>query len=103
MDDQPRCGKGLAEHATLPAKIGELAAAMAALLEFHKTTLDLTDENARKEHDAYSELAKAFRGTATTAARDGKANDGILRSAHGPARFSRRSAAPRRSLSSRLL
>ena len=44
MDDQPTCGKGLAEHASLPAKLGELSSAMAKLLEFHQTTLDLTDE-----------------------------------------------------------
>lgn len=64
MDDQPTCGKGLAEHATLPAKIGDLAAAMAEVLGFHQTTLDLTDENARKAHDAYVALAKAFLGIA---------------------------------------
>ncbi len=64
MDDQQTCGKGLAEHATLPAKLSELAAALAAVLEFHQTTLDLTDENVRKEHDAYVALAKAFLGIA---------------------------------------
>ena len=102
MDDQPTCGKGLAEHATLPAKIGELAAAIAALLEFHKTTLDLTDENARKEHDAYSELAKAFRGTATQLHATAKQMTGYCDLPMGRT-ISRRSAAPRRSLSSRLL
>lgn len=64
MDDEPTCGKGLAEHSALPAKLGELTAAMADLLEFHQTTLDLTDENAKKERAAYVELGKAFRGIA---------------------------------------
>ena len=65
MADEPTCGKGLAEHATLPAKLAELTAALAAVFEFHDTTLDLTDENARLEHDAYVTLAKAFRDIAT--------------------------------------
>lgn len=72
MADGPTCGKGLAEHSTLPATLGELTAAMAEMLEFHQTTLDLTDGNARQEHEAYVKLAKAYRGIAgqlaTTAA-----------------------------------
>jgi hypothetical protein len=64
MDDEPTCGKGLAEHATLPAKIGELIGALAGVLEFHQTALDLTDANARKEHDAYVALAKGHRDIA---------------------------------------
>lgn len=39
-------------------------AAMAATLDVHQTTLDLTDENARKELDAYMTLTKEFRGIA---------------------------------------
>jgi hypothetical protein len=65
MDEQPTCGKGLAEHAALPAKLGELAAAMAENLEIHQTALDLTDEKARKEHEAYVKLAAEFRGIAS--------------------------------------
>ena len=61
MDQQPTCGKGLAEHATLPAKLGDLAAAMAENLEVHQQALDVTDENARKEHHAYEKLAQEFR------------------------------------------
>jgi hypothetical protein len=36
----------------LPAKLGELTAAMAETLEAHQEALDVTDENARKEHRA---------------------------------------------------
>jgi hypothetical protein len=61
MDEQPTCGKGLAEHSALPAKLGELAAAMAETLEVHQQALDVTDENARKEHHAYVKLAQEFR------------------------------------------
>jgi hypothetical protein len=35
MEDQRTCGKGLAEHSALPAKLGELTAAMAENLEIH--------------------------------------------------------------------
>ena len=47
MDEHPTCGQGLAEHSALPAKLGELAAAMAENLEAHQDLLDVTDENAR--------------------------------------------------------
>ena len=58
MDDQPTCGKGLAEHSVLPAKLGALTAAMAVVLETHMKALDLKDDNARREHEAYGRLAK---------------------------------------------
>lgn len=63
-ENQPTCGKGLAEHSVLPAKLGELTAAMAKNLEVHVKALDLTDENSRKEHDAYVELAREHRSIA---------------------------------------
>ena len=65
VDEQPTCGKGLAEHSALPAKLSELIAAMAENLEVHQKALDLTDENARKEHGAYVKLAKECRSVAT--------------------------------------
>lgn len=65
MDEQPTCGKGLAEHSALPAKLGELTAAMAENLEIHQKALDLTDENARNEHNAYVKLAQEYRSIAT--------------------------------------
>jgi hypothetical protein len=64
MDRQPTCGKGLAENATLPWKLGELAGAMGAVLETHIPALDLTDEDSRKEHDVYQRLASEFRQAA---------------------------------------
>lgn len=65
MDDQPTCGKGLAEHSALPAKLAELIAAMAEILELHQKTLDLTDENARREHGVYVSLAARLRAAAS--------------------------------------
>jgi hypothetical protein len=49
MDDQPTCGKGLAEHAVLPAKLGELIVSVAGVLEAHMPALDLTDAPFRSE------------------------------------------------------
>ncbi len=62
--DAPTCGKGLAAHAPLPEKIGELTAAVAAVLEHHITSLDPTDPDSRRERDAYTALAGQHRQTA---------------------------------------
>jgi len=73
MDDQATCGMGLAANATLPATVGELMSAMAAVLDVHQRALDLTDENARPEHAAYVTLVLELRAIsahlAATAAR----------------------------------
>jgi hypothetical protein len=55
------CGKGLAENSVLPKKLGDLAAAMAKILELHMAALDCTDENGRIEHDAYMKLVMELR------------------------------------------
>jgi len=65
MDDQPTCGKGLAEHSALPAKLADLEDALAENLELHQKTLDLSDENSRKELDAYVRLAGQHRSIAS--------------------------------------
>jgi hypothetical protein len=65
VKDQPTCGKGLAEHSALPAKMGELSASVAENLELHMKALDLTDESAKKEHEAYLELAMDHRRIAS--------------------------------------
>jgi hypothetical protein len=59
------CGQGLAERSALPAKLSALSAAMADNLDQHRRTLDLTDHNARAEHDAYDAVASALRDAAT--------------------------------------
>jgi hypothetical protein len=63
--DEPTCGKGLAEHSALPAKLGAVIGAIGEVLEFHVTALDLTDERSRHERDAYRELADAHRHIAS--------------------------------------
>jgi hypothetical protein len=64
-DDQPTCGKGLAAHSALPAKLAELEDALAENLERHQKTLDLSDSNSRRELDAYVSLAGQHRSIAS--------------------------------------
>ena len=64
MSDEWTCGKGLAKNAALPAKIGDLAEAMAGLLEAHTRALDVGHEHCRQEYDAYRRIADDWRGIA---------------------------------------
>jgi hypothetical protein len=59
--DQQTCGKGLAENSVLPAKLGEVIAAMAENLEAHMRALDLTDVNSKQEYEAYKDLVREER------------------------------------------
>ena len=56
--EQQTCGKGLAENSALPAKLGEVIAAMAENLEAHMKALDLTDVNSKQEYEAYKDLVR---------------------------------------------
>jgi hypothetical protein len=61
MIEERTCGKGLAERAGLPEKLAALTQAMAEVLAFHQGSLDLTDETARKELQAYVRLGAEYR------------------------------------------
>lgn len=61
MEEAQTCGKGLAEHSTLPASLGELIASTARVLEVHMKALDPADANAKRELDAYRDVAVAHR------------------------------------------
>jgi hypothetical protein len=63
-DEQGTCGKGLAANAALPAKLGELMATMAEMLERHTKALDLGEEAGRREQAAYESLVKGHREVA---------------------------------------
>jgi hypothetical protein len=65
MKEQQTCGKGLAEHSVLPAKLAELFVSTARNLELHMETLDLNDPNSRREYDAYQKLVKEHQGIST--------------------------------------
>jgi uncharacterized protein YndB with AHSA1/START domain len=64
LEEVPTCGNGLAEYSTVPARFSELISAMAENLELHTKTLDLTDDNARLEDEAYKKLVKIQRDIA---------------------------------------
>ena len=61
MAEEMTCGKGIAENSVVPASLGELVAATARVLEVHMKALDLTDDNAKTEMEAYRELAATHR------------------------------------------
>jgi hypothetical protein len=63
--DPSTCGEGLAANAALPARLAELMAAQAEVLERHTKALDPADANARKELDAYDKLERAHRSVAS--------------------------------------
>jgi uncharacterized protein YndB with AHSA1/START domain len=58
---QPSCGAGLAWHATIPAKIAPMFAALADTLETHRALIVLEGPDARREDDAYRKLAASYR------------------------------------------
>jgi hypothetical protein len=60
----PTCGAGVAQHAAIPAKLGEMFTALADTLELHRRMLVLDDEDALREDNVYRELAAAWRDIA---------------------------------------
>ncbi len=58
---EPSCGAGLAQHATVPAKIAPMFAALADTLETHRALIVLDGPDARLEDDAYRKLAASYR------------------------------------------
>ena len=65
MSEEATCGKGLAANAALPAKLGDVMGSVAGVLESHTKALDLEDDNARQEYDAYVRLVEQHRRVAT--------------------------------------
>jgi hypothetical protein len=61
MPEQQTCGRGLAKNSVLPARLGELTDAVAANLEVHMESLDLSDNAAKAEYDVYTKLAEEHR------------------------------------------
>ncbi len=58
------CGEGVAQQSILPAKLADLTAAMAVVLEAHQGALDLTDPSSRAELEAYQKVVHALRASA---------------------------------------
>ena len=59
------CGRGVAEQAILPSRLADLTESMAAVLEFHQQALDRTDSDSRSEFEAYEQVARALRRSAS--------------------------------------
>jgi len=72
MDEQPTCGRGLAERSVLPEKLGRLVAALAEVLETHTNALDPADNHSRIEHGAYLLLVEEHRRIAAELAATAK-------------------------------
>ena len=68
-NDQPTCGKGLAANAVLPARLAELLAVQAEVLERHMQAVEPTDPNGQAELEAYTALARAQRASAAELAK----------------------------------
>jgi len=64
VDDAPTCGIGIAQHASIPGKIGVMFEGLAETLELHRKLLVLDDPNSRKEDEIYRELAATWRDIA---------------------------------------
>ena len=61
VDDTPTCGIGLAEHATVPARMAGMFEGLAETLELHRRMLVPDDPNARKEDEVYRDLAARWK------------------------------------------
>jgi hypothetical protein len=64
MAEEQTCGRGLAEHAALPAKLAEVTEATADNLQLHMAALQLDDPAARMEHGLYLRLVEEQRQAA---------------------------------------
>lgn len=64
MDEEPTCGRGLAQNADLPEALGGVAAGLAENLEVHVRALDGADAAAAREREVYERVARSLRGAA---------------------------------------
>jgi len=60
MKNQQTCGPGLAEHSVLPAKVGELIASLAEILELHMKALDLPMGRHDQEARSFPKVREVF-------------------------------------------
>jgi len=55
--EETTCGRGLAQHAAIPAKIAVMFQGLAETLELHRPMLVLDDPKSRTEDEIYRDLA----------------------------------------------
>lgn len=63
-NDEWTCGKGLAHHSAIPAKMAEYLAALAKTLRTHVPTIDRGKASGQVEWEAYTELATNYQDLA---------------------------------------
>ena len=63
--EQATCGRGLAERSRLQAKLGDVIASVADVLDRHMAALDSSDPNTEAERVAYVSLVGEHRGLAS--------------------------------------
>lgn len=76
VQEEDTCGHGLAAQAPLPNAFAELMASVAEVLQVHMQALDLTDANAKIEHNAYEGLVEQHRAVAEQLRATGEALTG---------------------------
>jgi uncharacterized protein YndB with AHSA1/START domain len=64
-DGEPSCGRGLAQHSTIPAKMAAMLSALAETLSTHRAMLVLEDPASQREDEVYDELARTFANIAS--------------------------------------
>jgi hypothetical protein len=64
VDEQPTCGRGLAQSTTVPAALAAVAAGLAQNLEVHTRALDPADPAAVQEQGVYERVAHSLRSAA---------------------------------------
>lgn len=71
--DEPwTCGRGLAEHAAIPAKIADFLKSLADNLREHVPTIDTGDPSGQAERDAYVHLSMEYEAVSDHLARTAK-------------------------------
>jgi hypothetical protein len=63
-EDEPTCGRGLAQSRAVPAGLAAVAARLAQNLEVHTRALDLGDAAAVQERSVYERIARDLRSAA---------------------------------------
>lgn len=64
MEEQPTCGRGLAQSTVVPAALAAMAAGLAQNLEVHLRALDPGDAAAAQEQEVYERIAHSLRSAA---------------------------------------
>jgi hypothetical protein len=65
VEEEPTCGRGLAQNTVVPSALAAVAAGLAQNLEVHTRALDAGDTAAAQEQAVYERIAQNLRSAAT--------------------------------------